>query len=357
MVVMVHSSRFAMPYRDYHVVAIGTNDWYGMAFYVTLFASPTVLFVMVSGIFFLTPQRNVTARKIWSKNVPKMACAYVFWCLIYALYRIHMMDPQPEFTAKLLLTEWIVQPTHLWYIPMIIGLYILTPFFRCITKLADGKLYRYGLALFLGALLINSIITMPELPYGSYLKTIVGYTPVSLLCQYSCWMILGYALYTYRPSKKARKMLYVAGIAAVLVAYVVLILQYYTIGYNGSGELSQKFTIPTFFKAVAIFLLMTNVLANVKLSERATKILVKVSNCTLMIYLVHWLFLQIIYDNKLILCWGIDPVIGVWIIAFVTYAAGALVGVIFQAVPWKKMRNAVLDQFFPDRTVLVTRKK
>ena len=169
MVVMVHSSRFAMPYRDYHVVAIGTNDWYGMAFYVTLFASPTVLFVMVSGIFFLTPQRNVTARKIWSKNVPKMACAYVFWCLIYALYRIHMMDPQPEFTAKLLLTEWIVQPTHLWYIPMIIGLYILTPFFRCITKLADGKLYRYGLALFLGALLINSIITMPELPYGSSL--------------------------------------------------------------------------------------------------------------------------------------------------------------------------------------------
>ena len=40
-----------------------------------------------------------------------------------------------------------------------------------------------------------------------FMAAIVEKTPVADICQYSFWMVYGYAMYTYRPSAKARKWL------------------------------------------------------------------------------------------------------------------------------------------------------
>lgn len=340
MVVALHASWLCMPQRM-GVVEAGSFEWYGMALYRTIFASPTVLFVMVSGIFFLTPERNVTPRKIWTKNVPKMTCAYIFWCLIYALYRIYQMDPQPEFTFKLLVQQWLIEPDHLWYIPMIVTLYILVPFFRCVTKIADKKLYKYMLMLFVPALVLNTIATTPHLVYGGYLNTILGKTPLETICTYGFWMIYGYFMYTYRPSPKARKIIYVLGVISAIAAFIICIVTYHTTGYWHAAAVNRKFTITTFGKNTAIFVFITNHFSQIQLSDRGKKILGKVSGCTLMIYLAHWLFLEIFFDHNFIFSWGINPWIVVWIYAIVIYAIGIAMALIFQLVPWKKLRKQI----------------
>ena len=356
MVVMIHACRFSMPYYGFELIGAGSDEWYGIAFCMSIVASPTVLFVMVSGIFFLTPQRYVTPRKVWTKNIPKMACAYIVWSLAYALYNIWFVyDPQPEITFKLLCQEWIKEPGHMWYIPMIITLYMLCPFFRCITKVDDTKLYKYGLILFLSALLLNTIVDQPEYPYMNYLAAIVEKTPVADICQYSFWMVYGYAMYTYRPSAKARKWLYLAGIAAIFVSFAVNVIEFQELGYSNGNSINSKFTITTFFKNTALFVLITNGLQDIKLSEKATKFLSKLSNSTLMIYLIHWLFLDIFFRNRIIVG-HVNQVAAIWIVGIIVYVLGFLSGFIFQAVPWKKMRNAILDKFFPNRTVLVTKR-
>ncbi len=358
MVVLVHATRMSLPYYDYHLVGAGSTDWEILAGYMALFASPTVLFVMVSGIFFLTPQRNVTARKVWSKNIPKMATAYVFWSLIYALDRIYrkVVVHGAVFTKSMLIHEWIVQPPHMWYIPMIITLYIMVPFFRCITKADDKNVYKYGLILMLSALFVNTIVGTPRIPHEETVELIATYTPLESICQYSFWMVLGYYLYTYRPSKRARKLMYMAGLASLVVATAASIIIFNLTGYSDCNWINGKFTITTFFKNVALFLLITNGLATKEYGEKAKYIIKKISAATLIIYLVHWLFLRMMFNYHWLYDSVESPVVRIWIFAFVTYALGALVAIIFQAVPWKKMRNAVLDVFFPNRTVLVTRK-
>ena len=356
MVVMIHACRFSMPYYGFELIGAGSDDWYAIVFCMSIVASPTVLFVMVSGIFFLTPQRYVTPRKVWTKNIPKMACAYVAWSAIYALYRIWFkFDPQPDFTVKLFLKECLDEPGHMWYIPMIITLYVLCPFFRCITKEDDMKLYKYGLILFLSALFINTVTTQPDFPHQNYIIALADRTPVEDICQYSFWMVFGYVMYTHRPSPKMRKWIYVAGIAAIFVAFAVNVIEFQELGYSNANNINSKFTITTFFKNTALFVLITNGLQDIKLSPRATKVLSKLSNCTLMIYLIHWLFLDIFFRNRIIIG-HMNQTVAIWIVGIIVYLLGFLAGFLFQAVPWKKMRNAILDVFFPNRTVLVTKR-
>ena len=140
MVCGLHAFIFSQRYDI--ATGVGPSPWTDYLVMRMFFGSPTVLFVMVSGIFFLSPERNVTASKVWKKNVIKMAGAYVFWSFVYAVYRIHMMNPQPEITPAFFVREWLVEPYHLWYIPMIIGLYIMCPVFRPITATRDTRLFR-----------------------------------------------------------------------------------------------------------------------------------------------------------------------------------------------------------------------
>ena len=341
-VVLVHATRFSMPYYGYDVVEAGSTEWHVLAGYMALFSSPTDLFVMVSGIFFLTPQRNVTPKKLWTKNIPKMACAYIFWTFIYALYRIYMMGPDVEITPILVIREAIIQPTHMWYIPMIICLYILAPFFRCITKIDDMKLYKYGLILFVGALTFNTIVTSPGLPKEESIELIASYTPIESICQYSFWMVLGYYLYTHRIQKKNRKWLYIAGVLAIIASTLISWYLYATVGYDNANIINGKFTITTFFKNTALFVLITCSLQNIDPSPIVKWIIKKISACTLIIYLIHWLFLCIIFDNGWLFDSGIGPLARVWIYGFVVYFAGAVVAFVFQLVPWKKIKNRLL---------------
>ena len=338
MVVLVHATRMTMPYYHYDIVEAGTTTWKVMAGYMALFASPTVLFVMVSGIFFLTPQRNVTPKKVWKKNIPKMAACYVFWSLIYGLYRVYMLNGTLEgMTADLFIEQSIIQPPHMWYIPMIISLYILVPFFRCITKNADKGVYKYGLALLLSAMLVNTVVKTPHLPNEETVDLIMSYTPLESILQYSFWMVLGYVLYTYRPKPRTRVILYIAGLAALVVSTICSIVIFEKTGAPNCNWINGKFTIPTFFKNVALFLLITNGLSGRNFSKAAKYIIKKISAATLIIYLVHWLFLRIMFNNQWLWDSVPSPLARIWIYAFVAYAGGTVIAVIFQIVPWNRL--------------------
>ena len=101
MVCALHAAIFAYRYQ-----APGVSD--PPTFYLVyrmIFGSPTILFVMISGIFFLSPDRNITITRIWRKNVMKMAAAYIIWSLIYALYRILFESIASEISPKTIIHQ------------------------------------------------------------------------------------------------------------------------------------------------------------------------------------------------------------------------------------------------------------
>lgn len=44
------------------------------------------VFFLISGRFFLDPQRHVTIKKIWNKHIRRIIVVFVTWSSIYALY-------------------------------------------------------------------------------------------------------------------------------------------------------------------------------------------------------------------------------------------------------------------------------
>ena len=329
LVCAIHASDMSVGYGISDAGA-GDNPWLHHEIYRMAVASPTVLFVMVSGIFFLSPERNVTAGKVWKKNVVKMVFAYIFWCLVYAVYRIHMMDPQPEVTWDFFLQQWMIQESHLWYIPMIIGLYILCPILRPITATYDKKLFLYIVILFMGGLILWTVYQWPTLPAeGSTAKAIIDKTPMALFCQYPFWMLYGWIAYTYRPKKGLRYLIYLIGIMAMVAGMLANIHNWYAVGDFDYGAVTQKFSIFQFLKNTALFYFIVTVFRDHEFSRIGKVLLRKWSDYTLIIYLIHRLFLLVMHHHNFLYSAGISPWIGVWIYAIIAYVGGGIAALVF----------------------------
>ena len=173
---------------------------------------------------------------------------------------------------------------------------------------------------------------------------VVDYTPLNSICQYSFWMVMGYYLYTHRIPKQYRKWLYLAGIAAIVASTLISWYLWDAMEYSNCNLINGKFTITTFFKNTALFVLLTCGLQGIEPSRAGKWIIKKISACTLIIYLVHWLLLCIIFDNGWLFDSGISPLIRVWIYGFTIYFVGAVMAFIFQLVPWKKIKNTLLGK-------------
>lgn len=340
MVCAIHATRMSV---DNGISDMGSNPWLHNEIYSTIVASPTVLFVMVSGIFFLSPERNVRASKIWRKNVIKMAFAYIFWCLIYALHRIYIMDPVPDITFDFFIRQWMVQPTHLWYIPMIIGLYIISPIIRPITATGDTKLFRYTVLIFIGGLILWTIYVWPTHVEGTYSNIIIGKTPMNLLCQYPFWMIYGWIAYTYRPKKAFRYLIYGFGIIAILIGIYANYYMWSTTGNTSFTATTQQYSIVSFVKNTAIFYFVVTTFRDHEFSRFGKFFLRKWSDYTLIIYLVHFLILVIMFQNNFLYGDGVSPWIGVWLYALIAYVGGGILALLFHLI-WDPIKKVLFTK-------------
>ncbi len=82
MVVAVHMASntiYRVPVDDPDLIP---SIWYCGLMMKCVTVSATNLFLMISGIFFLSPERNVTPKKVWSKNILKLSLAYILWSIL-----------------------------------------------------------------------------------------------------------------------------------------------------------------------------------------------------------------------------------------------------------------------------------
>ena len=217
---------------------------------------------------------------------------------------------------------------------MIIGLYIMCPIFRPITASRDTKLFRYFVIIFMAALLLSTIYLWPGFPYGElYVVPLLDKTPMAVICQYPFWMMFGWIAYTYRPCKSFRYLIYALGIAATLAGIWFNIFNWLRTGDLGVVATTQKFSILVFFKNIALFYFIVTTLREHEFSKAGRKLLSKLSESTLIIYLVHMMFIYFLYDHTVFYETGnLSPWIGAWIYAIIAYIGGFLIAILFHLV-------------------------
>lgn len=112
------------------------------------------IFLMISGCIFLNLKREITHSQLLHKNIKRIAIAFFTWSLVYALYEYWAI---PGIAKSVVIGMFFAGHYHMWFLPCIVGMYLITPLLRMWAK--DERKLRYFLILtIIFAILIPSVL-------------------------------------------------------------------------------------------------------------------------------------------------------------------------------------------------------
>jgi len=257
------------------------SGWKAVNFYDSLSRSCVPLFVMISGVFMLG--RDIEIGTLYRKNILRLATAYVFWAVAYAVGGALLSGESFSIeTAKNVLQAAISGHYHLWFVPMLIGVYMFVPLLRPMAK-RGKKLCGYAVLLFFLVKIVFTTMSIFEFPGAYWVRVLLLKLPMTSM-DYTGYFIFGYYLYNHPPKTTVRNIIYALGAVSVGLAFCVTNLYSAT---APKAMLYDYFSATTFFEAAALFLLARQLFGKVKFSERAAKIITEISACTFGAYLIH----------------------------------------------------------------------
>lgn len=254
-VILIHvsASVFAQNY-----VEQGNLDWLFCYILNASFKWPVPIFVMITGFFFLKPEKELPIKKLYGKYILHLILTLIFWTWFYAVTLRCRYTCYYPFGGL---------HTNFWYIGMCIGLYISMPVLRSIAS--NDKLLAYSCWTWLfirSYLFIGAFVALP-IEITDYV--FVGYMG------YCLW---GYYLSRLKLNRKKTRFVYVIGFLS-LIATISLPLM-------TEGKVNFDFeSLGTILISIAIFLFVIK--HPIQLPNRLGRIVEHLSAMTLGIYMVH----------------------------------------------------------------------
>ena len=107
-VVLVHIASMEPNWRNYD---FSSPEWRVFCSYaaITKWAAP--IFCMISGALFLDPNRTVTIKKLYTKNILRIITGLAFWSTLYAINLIVLFKSEftkAEFIKKVVVWNYII---------------------------------------------------------------------------------------------------------------------------------------------------------------------------------------------------------------------------------------------------------
>lgn len=237
------------------VVEDGSVEWVVCYILKKILLWSVPVFTMLTGFFFLNPNKELPLKKLYGKNTLRLVLALVFWILFNAL-TIHSRF-YPFGGAD----------TNFWYIGMCIGLYISMPVLRRIA--ANDKLLAYSCWIWLFIrcyYYVGKFISVP-IVFTDYIFTdFVGYC------------LWGFYLYRMTMTRKRARTIYCVGFISMLATVLLPLLT------GKKVDFEYPDPIPVLV-AIAIFLFVIRHPLNCSL--KTERLLSHLSKATFGVYMAH----------------------------------------------------------------------
>ena len=245
------------------------NRQYGLTVWMsgyTVISIGVNLFIMISGYLLL--DRTETVKEFFRKRFFSILPLFIIFNIIYIYFYNHSFITIKKISAP-----------HFWYIYMILGLYLLTPWLRKVLQYAEKETF-YVVVLWFLCNVFNpymQFFTFPKIPFSHFPITgFIGY------------YILGYYLKKYR--YKLEKIPFICVIGVYITGFLISVLSTkYVLVTTGNriSDFFDKNSLGTFFMSVSFFIFW------IKFNfKNRNKVIRMISDSTYFAYLIHIIILH-----------------------------------------------------------------
>lgn len=313
LVIAVHVSS-----KQIYVFPPDSFDFQVSQFFNTFSIAAPAIFFMISGAVFLKPGlKDIPVKKLWGRYILRMVIAYVFWSYLYTFITWFPYYTFSLETLKAFILEFFngVPMYHMWFIPVIIAIYMVLPFLK--PAFADKQRCRYYLWLFLAVQILIPTVFKFDIPHGHLLQAIYTRIPYFLCTGHVGYFVLGYYLSTEEFSRNKRRAIYALGILGLAAAAGMD--GYFSVRQNKPVLLfDELFSLNTFLLAAALFVAFRYI--SWKEEGLFAKCAARVSKLTFGIYLIHPLFMDLLFDHCPFLL-HLPAIVWIPVIAIAAFAA------------------------------------
>lgn len=266
-----------------NLVVMTTNlDWVILVLYDSFSRICVPLFVMVSGALLL--KKTEPYKTFFKKRINRILLPWLVWTGIYLMWFniSKTLDTSSIYTLSIQIYSLFIN--QFWFLPMIIGLYLITPPLRVF--LFHAKRFDIAYLLLFWGIVYSIYPLIMKIMSPHY--TMV--TPYAL--EHLGYYILGYALFKWH---RRFKTVHLFGffLTCVLGNCIGTFVAY---GFE-RPDLQTYFWNNLSFFAIGIsasaFLIIKSLFARIEPSaDKFTRAIIAISNASLGIYLVHFLILE-----------------------------------------------------------------
>lgn len=245
------------------------------------------LFVMISGSLLLDEGRSYDWKDLYFKKAFRLALLYLFWFLFYNAVNFiesgmawNFENIKQEIVLESLLGRGIY---HLWFLPMMLSLYLITPFIKTFTGKKETCVL-FLILFFIIAVFIPTILKF-EFPYKTIAASLYERFPNMMFTGYIGYYVLGHTLHAFLPKVKAGGLALTAGVGAVSLGLEIYACNYYS---EKTGELSlilnDTMAVNAFVCCTCIFVLCKHI----KLPKGGRgSLFANIAGLTFGVYLLH----------------------------------------------------------------------
>ena len=261
-------------------------EWEIRNLYIAVAQWGVPVFFMISGALFLSSDKPLEVRRLFGKNLLRVIYAFFFWAVIYTVVTEGFGQG-----LKIAFISVLKGPPHFWFLRMILGVYLVLPVLKGIATQERKFSYLVGLAI-ITTFVIPSIFS--HLTLFNPLRAEVladcydGFGLPSLY--FITYFMIGHWLYTHEISSRMRNLIYLLAALSIVGGILGTRWLSYRLGYS-NGFFYDDMHPFIVIQGIAVFVFFKERFRS--LSPKWRPVVIKFSNYSFGIYLVHPLWMYV----------------------------------------------------------------